>query len=107
MFNIILPKSCEIFAKSLANFKWKFDPQQINQYNSGNAGRMIYLRENSTVALMLTLGSNGSLVCVARILSKRDYLVGKMEEVLDSKSDLPGMNYENLQTVGIHSYMRK
>ena len=68
MFNIILPKPCEnfakcllyvqyyftkilwnlcqIFGKSLTEIWFKTDPI-FNQYNSVNVGRMIYFRENS------------------------------------------------------------
>ena len=72
MFNTILPKFCEIFAKSFSNFKKNLIQQLIqwcinnnnnlfeshvlytnvtchifNQYTSVNIGRMIYFRENS------------------------------------------------------------
>ena len=56
VFNIILPKPCKIFGKSLANLKQEFnsttDPK-FNQYNSVRSGRMIYFRENSSEVYQL------------------------------------------------------
>ena len=49
VFNIILPKPYQIFNKNLI--------QQLIQYNSGNVGRMIYFRENSTLALLQKPGN--------------------------------------------------
>ena len=67
LFNIILPKPCQIFgkyfsfvqyyfAKTLSNLCLIFAKSltkilinNFNQYNSGNVGRMIYFRKNSIV----------------------------------------------------------
>ena len=52
MFNIILPKPCEIFAKFLLKICQKFGKdftRFFNKYNCGTYDRMIYFRENSIV----------------------------------------------------------
>ena len=70
MFNIILPKPCEIFAKYLLHVQYYFtiiigksltkiwfnnwSNGILNQYNSVNVGRMIYFRENSNVKSSLS-----------------------------------------------------
>ena len=51
MFNIILPKPCEIFAKILPNLQQKFKSTTDPLVYSANtilahSGRMIYFREN-------------------------------------------------------------
>ena len=51
VFDIILPRPCKIFLKSLANLYQKFNSTTdpiFNQYNSVRSGRMIYFRENSS-----------------------------------------------------------
>ena len=48
MFNIIIPKPCEIFAKSLTNFKSTSDPMVYSTNTIlAHSDRMIYFRENS------------------------------------------------------------
>ena len=52
MFNIILPKPCEIFAKSLTKkFKSTTDPM-VHSTNTilAHSGRMIYFRETSNAS---------------------------------------------------------
>ena len=50
VFNIILPKPCEIFGKSLTKIQFdNYSNSLFNQHNSGNFGRMIYFIENSIV----------------------------------------------------------
>ena len=87
MFNIILPKPCEIFAKCLLYVQYYFTQIlwnlcQIfgksltiiwfNQYNSVNVGRMIYFRENSNVCgLFLTMPSGRSNSLWIRVLQLR------------------------------------
>ena len=64
LINIILPKHCEIFGKSLTKIKFNNWSNSIfNQYNSGNVGRMIYFRENSNIANLVYKGKTRMLCC--------------------------------------------
>ena len=80
MFNIIVPKSCQIFdkylpfvqyycAKTLSNLCQIFNKNLIQQLTQYNSGRMIYFRENSNVSSDASVKINFRVSALASMLT--------------------------------------